>query len=131
MIIRSNYGVHYTEDNNRSDIVLIVEGKKMMFVLRLIIFTVILSFAHIASAQVTNANIELNREDISSIKILGSEVDKIHFFLSCENKKVYRISNINQYEADKILKRLKSDTPLILKSHSVKNKKYMQVSEWK
>jgi hypothetical protein len=102
----------------------------MLWVIRIITFTLLFFFSSTAMAQYKVANVKLNRASVSSIKIIGSDVDNISFFVKDNNKKVYRFSNISEKDADTILKRLDSEAPISVNCRSVEKKKYMDVVDW-
>lgn len=72
---------------------------------------------------------ELTREQVSEIKIIGSDVDRIHMFLKDQEKRVYRISAVSEKEARSILTKL-SEESLLVETRSVKNRNYLDVLTW-
>ena len=102
----------------------------MLWVIRIITFTVLFLLASTAVAQEPIDSVKLHRTSVNSIKIIGSDIDNISFFVKDNNKTVYRFSNISEKDANKILKRLDSEDPISVNFRSVEKKKYMDVVDW-
>ena len=72
---------------------------------------------------------ELTREDITEIKIIGSDVDRIHLFLKHHNKKIFRVSSVTEEEAHKILSQLSSDS-IRIETQQALNRVYFDIVDW-
>lgn len=96
------------------------------------IFTIlVLTLSIVAFKAHASDEKRIERKDLSKIKVLSSSTDKVHLFLkSTLNKETYRISFLNDHDANLILNRLKSNEALILKTEPVLNKTYLDVISW-
>jgi hypothetical protein len=72
----------------------------------------------------------VGKDDIKKIKIFSQEQDRINFFLTGNNKTKYRISNLSQGDAEKILKHLKMNEPLVLQT-TPNTRGYLDVINWR
>lgn len=73
----------------------------------------------------------LFKQNIKKVSIFGTSFDRIHIFIRDDQKHTFRIPNLTEDEAQKILERIKGDTALIIQAEPVKHQQYMDVVSWK
>ena len=83
-----------------------------------------------AQGQITleqNPAYHLFKQNIKKVNIFGTDYNRIHVFIRDDQKHTFRIPNLTEEEAQKILERIKGDTALIIQAEPVKHQKYMDV----
>lgn len=79
------------------------------------------------AAEDTEATV--GKSDIKNIKIFSKDHDRINFFLTDNNKIKYRISNLTQGDAERILGHFKKNEQIILKTQP-NTRGYLDVVTW-
>lgn len=73
----------------------------------------------------------LFKQNIKKVRIFGTEFDRIHIYITDDQKHTFRIPNLSEGDAEKILERIKGETALVVQAEPVKYQKYMDVVSWK
>lgn len=102
----------------------------MTWLIRLITLTTLLVFTNMATAETAQKQ-ELHKSDITGIKIVSSVYNKIHLFLTDQNNATYRMSMLNQNQAQEVLNRFKSDSSLIIKTTPGEGKNSYNIVDWR
>lgn len=101
----------------------------MRFLTKLALVLGFLTLAHPVHAA-DGVESTVGKSDIKNIKIFSKDHDRINFFLTDNNKIKYRISNLTQSDAERILDHFKRNEQIIFKTQP-NTRGYLDVVTWR
>lgn len=105
----------------------------MSLLIRIMIFAFVLCFTRISMAAAGEAippMHSLSKKDLSKIKFVGKDYDRVHMYLTDKKQKKYRIPELTQDEAKSILNRFEAGSELVFESIPVDKREYEEITRW-
>lgn len=108
--------------------------KSMVWFVRIVFVSVCLCLTGVTMAddlaEDVETTVEIRKSGLMEIRIIGTQVDNICFFITDSENRTFRISALSEKEANHILSRLKDDQSILIKTIPSKRRDYRNVVSW-